>query len=93
WKNGCKFDGWSEFFSFEKWMEAFKQANIDPDFYAIRERELDEVLPWDFIDVGVSKEYLSREYERALKGELTNDCRLGCTGCGINKSFSGGVCN
>lgn len=93
WKNGCKFDGWSEFFSFEKWMEAFKQANIDPDFYAIRERELDEVLPWDFIDVGVSKEYLSREYEKALKGELTNDCRLGCTGCGINKSFSGGVCN
>ncbi|MBW4827288.1 MAG: TIGR03960 family B12-binding radical SAM protein [Clostridiaceae bacterium] len=93
WKNGCKFDGWSEFFSFEKWMEAFKQVNIDPDFYAIRERELDEVLPWDFIDVGVSKEYLSREYEKALKGELTNDCRLGCTGCGINKSFSGGVCN
>lgn len=93
WENGCKFDGWSEFFNFEKWMEAFKQANIDPDFYALRERELDEVLPWDFIDVGVSKEYLLREYEKALKGELTNDCRLGCTGCGINKSFSGGVCN
>lgn len=93
WEKGCKFDGWSELFDYDKWMEALLETEVQGDFYALRERELDEVLPWDFIDSGVSKKYLIREYEKAKAQELTRDCRLGCTGCGINKSFSGGVCN
>jgi len=59
----------------------------------LRERKTDEVLPWDFIDIGVSKKYLIREYEKSLKGELTKDCRLACNDCGIKESFSGGVCD
>lgn len=92
WEKGCKFDGWSEKFDFDKWMEAFNETSIDGDFYALRERSIEEVLPWDFIETGVTKEYLIKEYERAKKGELTKDCREGCTGCGINKCFTGGVC-
>lgn len=93
WEKGCKFDGWGNLFKFDKWMEAFKEMNIDGDFYALRERKTDEVLPWDFIDIGVSKKYLIREYEKSLKGELTRDCRLACNDCGIKESFSGGVCD
>lgn len=91
-KKGCKFDGWQEHFSFEKWMEAFRECNVDPEFYAYRNRDLEEILPWDFIDVGVSKKYLELEYKKAAKGELTRDCRLGCTGCGVNKIAKGGEC-
>lgn len=92
WEKGCKFDGWSEKFDFDKWMEAFKETGIDGDFYALREREIDEILPWDFINPGITKEYLIKEYEKAKGEELTRDCRLGCTNCGINRSFTGGVC-
>ena len=92
WEKGCKFDGWSEQFDFDKWIKAFEETGIDGDFYALRERTLDEVFPWDFIEPGVSREYLINEYEKAKKEELTRDCRLGCTNCGINKSFTGGVC-
>lgn len=91
-EKGCKFDGWQEHFNFDKWMEAFKDCNIDPEFYAYRNRDFNEILPWDFIDVGVSKKYLELEYKRAEKGELTRDCRLGCTGCGVNKFAIGGEC-
>ncbi len=92
WEKGCKFDGWSEKFDFDKWIEAFDETGIDGDFYALRDRDIEEVLPWDFIDPGVTKKYLISEYENAKKEELTRDCRLGCTGCGINKCFTGGVC-
>ncbi|KNF09444.1 Fe-S oxidoreductase [Gottschalkia purinilytica] len=92
WEKGCKFDGWSDLFNFNNWMEAFEETGIDPDFYATRERSYDEVLPWDFLDVGVTKEFLIKENEKSKKEELTKDCRLGCTACGINKSFTGGVC-
>lgn len=92
WKNGCKFDGWDDQFKYDVWVEAFKNTGIDPNFYANREREYDEVLPWDFIDVGVSKQYLIDENERAKEGTLTKDCREGCTNCGINRTFTGGVC-
>lgn len=87
WEKGCKFDGWTEQFDFDKWMESFQEVGIDGDFYALRNRKYDEILPWDFIDIGVSKEYLIKENEKALDGELTKDCRLGCNDCGINKSF------
>lgn len=92
WEKGCKFDGWADYFNYEKWMETFRETKIDPSFYANRHREYDEILPWDFIDVGVSKKYLIRENEKAKEGILTRDCRKGCTGCGINISFTGGVC-
>ncbi len=92
WEKGCKFDGWSEKFNYDLWVEALKEAGIDGDFYALRERDIEEILPWDFIDIGVDKEYLIREYEKAKAGKLTRDCRLGCTACGINQSYLGGVC-
>ena len=91
-ENGCKFDGWADLFNYEKWMKSFEESGVDPYFYATRVREYDEVLPWDFIDVGVSKKYLIRENEKAITGELTHDCRVSCTGCGINTGFVDGVC-
>ncbi|HPT69776.1 MAG TPA: TIGR03960 family B12-binding radical SAM protein, partial [Syntrophomonas sp.] len=87
WQNGCKFDGWSEFFSFTRWMEAFAECQIDPEFY-IRERSHDELFPWDFIDIGVNKEYLWAENECASQGLLTPDCRQAdCVGCGVCPNF------
>lgn len=91
-EKGCKFDGWQEHFLYDKWMEAFEECGIDPAFYANRTREYDEILPWDHIDVGVSKKYLINENEKSKEEKLTKDCRLGCTGCGINNGFIGGVC-
>ncbi|MDO5707412.1 MAG: TIGR03960 family B12-binding radical SAM protein [Andreesenia angusta] len=91
-EKGCKFDGWSDYFDYDKWMEAFDELDIDPHFYANRTRDFDEIMPWDFVDVGVSKEFLKREWERAVEGRLSNDCRQGCINCGVNKEFSGDYC-
>ncbi len=93
WEKGCKFDGWSEHFNYGIWMEAFEEGEIDGDFYALRQRETDEVFPWDFINPGVSKEYLIKEYKKAMTGETTKDCRLGCRGCGIQDCSMRGVFN
>jgi radical SAM family uncharacterized protein len=84
WEKGCTFDGWTEHFKYDLWMEAFNEEGIDPHFYANRTRSADEVFPWDHIDVGVTKKYLWKEYERALQMKLTDDCRLNCTGCGVS---------
>ncbi|WMJ79028.1 MULTISPECIES: TIGR03960 family B12-binding radical SAM protein [unclassified Sedimentibacter] len=92
WEKGCRFDGWYDMFDFDKWMEAFNETNVDPDFFAKRQREITEVLPWDFIDVGVSKKYLISEYEKSLEAMTTHDCRLGCTNCGVNHRLIGGAC-
>lgn len=92
WEKGCKFDGWSDYFNYEMWMEAFRECGIDPAFYANRRRSFEEILPWDHIDAGVSKEYLISEDKKALKGELTRDCRLGCTNCGVRSFSEGEVC-
>lgn len=92
WEKGCRFDGWYDVFDFKKWMEAFEETNIDTDFYAGRVRELDEALPWDFIDIGVSKKYLISEYEKALEAMTTPDCRINCTNCGVNHKLIGGAC-
>ncbi len=89
-EKGCKFDGWDEQFKFDKWLESFQECGIDPDFY-LRERGMDEVLPWDHIDVGVKKCFLKREYEKAMNEETTPNCREKCAGCGAN-SFGVGVC-
>ena len=89
--SGCRFDSWSEYFRHDLWLEAFKKNNIEISFYTTRKRRLDEAFPWDFIDIGVSKEFLKNEYLKALKGEVTPNCRQKCSGCGAAK-FGGGVC-
>ena len=90
WKKGCRMDAWSEYLRFDLWLEAFKDCGLDPTFYANRMRGEKELLPWDFIEAGVTKAYLWREWQRALKGETTPDCRNGCQGCGMQR-FEG-VC-
>jgi len=89
-EKGCLLDGWSENFKYDAWMEAFRECGIDPAFYAYRRREKDEILPWDFIDSGISKAFLWREKEKAERAETTRDCRQGCNGCGLQR-FKG-VC-
>ena len=84
-EKGMQFDAWSECFDFEKWMEVFKEAGIDPNFYATRRFGLDEILPWDMIDIGVTKEFLLREREKAYAGIPSTNCREKCNGCGANK--------
>ncbi|MCI8489079.1 MAG: TIGR03960 family B12-binding radical SAM protein [Lachnospiraceae bacterium] len=90
-EKGCLFDAWSDFFDNRIWMDAFAETGIDPEFYTLRERSLDEMFPWDFIDVGVTKEFLIREYQNALKEHVTKNCRMQCSGCGVGK-YQGGVC-
>lgn len=92
-KNGAKFDGWSEHFDLDRWLNAMEKEGLDPSFYAHRERSYDEVFPWDHIDVGVTKEFLIRENETARNDKITKDCRHGCNGCGINTNDIGrGLC-
>lgn len=81
---GCKFDGWTEHFRPEAWDTAFERSGIDKNFYTTRKREFDEILPWDIIDSGISKRFLINEAQKAVKEEITPDCRNGCTGCGMN---------
>ena len=84
-KAGAKLDGWTEHFRPDAWEKAFKESSIDRDFYTTRKRSFDEVLPWDVIDCGVSKKYLINEAKKAHDEKTTHDCRLGCTGCGMNR--------
>ena len=86
WELGCRLDGWNDQFRYDLWMQAFTDCKVDSAFYANRPRGLEELLPWDFIDIGVTKKYLRLEYERALRGQTTRDCRLGCNGCGIERT-------
>lgn len=88
---GCLYDSWTETFDNEKWMQAFENTGIDPEFYTLRERETSELLPWDFIEIGVTKKFLEREWQRAKDGVVTPNCREGCSGCGA-ATFGGGVC-
>lgn len=88
---GCLYDSWSEYFKYETWMKAFEENEIDPLFYTNRERNKEELFPWDFIDIGVTKNFLWREYELAVKGKVTPNCRQFCSGCGA-LSFGGGIC-
>ena len=90
-KRGALFDAWTETFREEPWLEAFDACGIDIDFYTSRERSLDEILPWDMIDIGVTKEFLKREWSNALNERITPNCRAGCSGCGA-RVFGGGVC-
>lgn len=90
-EKGAMFDAWSEYFDNERWLEAFAETNVDIDFYTLRPRALDELFPWDFIDAGVTKAFLKREWERANLAQTTQNCRAHCAGCGAGK-YRGGVC-
>ncbi|EPR09310.1 TIGR03960 family B12-binding radical SAM protein [Ruminiclostridium papyrosolvens] len=91
WEMGCKFDSWGEHFKFDVWMKAFEECGVAPYFYATRKREYEELLPWDHIDIGVSKKYLINESKKALEGKITPNCRVNCGGCGAT-IFDSGIC-
>lgn len=90
-QKGAIYDAWSEYFDNAKWMEAFEECGLDIGFYTTRERKLNEIFPWDFIDCGVSREFLKREWLKAQKEETSPNCRKQCQGCGASQ-FGGGIC-
>ncbi len=90
-QKGCIFDAWSEYYKNEVWTETFQECGIDTDFYTTRVRSLDEIFPWDFIDCGVSKNFLKQEWQRALLEQTTPNCQVQCNGCGATK-FQCGIC-
>ena len=92
-QNGARLDGWDEYFNYAKWYDAFRQRGVEEDFYTPRGYGEDEILPWDTIDVGVSKSFLKRERHRAYDGQVTPDCRHGCAGCGANSLLQEVVCD
>jgi len=86
WKLGSTFDAWNERFNYQNWLGAFEQTGLEPSFYAQRERPLDELLPWAHIDAGVTPAFLKREYQRAIEGKETPDCReQSCNACGLER--------
>ncbi len=94
WRKGAHLDAWEEYFSLDRWLEAFDQCGLDPHFYANRTRsEKDELLPWSMISSGVRRHYLWRERQRPLPGSLTPDCRTRCNACGAPTSSVGGKCD
>ena len=93
WRNGAKFDSWSEYFDFQRWQDAFASCGLSMDFYATRQRDKDEILPWDMISTGVRKPFLWREREQCYQNKITPDCRKQCTGCGADKLYPGGKCD
>ena len=88
---GCFYDAWSEYFHNDVWMEAFDACGLDPDFYSHRERPLDEILPWDFLDCGVSRSFLEREWQKAKNETISPNCKQACQGCGAAR-FGCGIC-
>ena len=90
--HGCVFDAWTDYFDYRKWQEAYRACDIDETFYTMRERSTDEILPWDFIDIGVTRAFMEREWKRAVtEGAVTPNCREQCSGCGA-RCFGTGVC-
>ena len=90
-QKGCIFDAWTDYFRPDVWNELLDECGVDRDFYNYRERNEDEIFPWDFIDIGVSKQFLRREYENAKQGKVTPNCKQKCSGCGA-ASFHAGIC-
>lgn len=91
WKLGCKFDGWDECFSFENWLKAFDECGVNPEFYANRKREYDEILPWEHLDYGISKQFLIKENQSAYQETTTPNCHIKCSACGAAK-YKEGIC-
>jgi len=92
WRSGAKLEAWSDFFNYDRWVSALAQCGVDSAFYTTRSRGEDEIMPWDHINMGVTKAHLRREYDRAFEGVLSPDCRAGCVGCGA-KTLTGGACD
>ena len=92
-RHGARLDGWDEFFSYKTWLEAFDACGVDPDFYTVRGMGEEEILPWDTVDVGVTKAFLRSERKSAYQGKITPDCREGCSGCGANCLLKEVVCD
>ena len=90
-EKGGIYDAWGEYFNYDRWLEALDEANIDLDFYTTRQRELDEIFPWDFINTGVTKEFLKREWNNAMNEQVSPNCKMKCQGCGAT-IFKGGIC-
>ena len=90
-EKGCLYDAWTEYFHYDRWMEAMEECGLDYHFYTTRERALDEIFPWDFIDIGVTRKFLEREWQQAMAGQVTPNCREKCSGCGAAR-FGCGVC-
>ncbi len=90
-QKGCFYDAWSEYYKHDVWMQTIKECGLSVEFYTHRERSLDEILPWDFIDCGVSKAYLKREWEKAKQEQISENCKLKCQGCGAAR-FGTGIC-
>ena len=90
-KKGCFYDAWSEYFKNDVWEETMAECGLTTDFYSHRERPLDEIFPWDFIDCGVTREFLRREWLKAQSGEVSENCKVKCQGCGVTR-FGGGIC-
>ena len=93
WRNGGRLNSWSDYFDFQRWLDAFEKCDLDPKFYACRERGFDEVLPWSRVSMGVSPKFMWREREMCYKAELSPDCRVKCTGCGAVRLLKGGRCD
>ncbi|MBR5500496.1 MAG: B12-binding domain-containing radical SAM protein, partial [Clostridia bacterium] len=91
WKMGGRFDAWSDYMDYDRWMAAFGKNDLDATQFNQRAREIDEFLPWDHVDVGVTKNFLVREYERAARAEVTPNCRAQCSGCGV-ATYKRGIC-
>ena len=91
-KNGAIYDAWNDYFKYDIWLKSFEENNIDMKFYTVRKRDLDEIFPWDFIDIGVTKEYLKREWLKAAEGKTTENCMIKCNGCGANTYGAGKFC-
>ena len=92
WRQGGRMESWTEFFSLQRWYDAFAKCGLDPAFYAFRERPVDELLPWEHMDMGVTRRHHEIERERAYRSQLTPDCRAGCSGCGAASLLKEGVC-
>ncbi|MDR1018109.1 MAG: TIGR03960 family B12-binding radical SAM protein [Lachnospiraceae bacterium] len=90
-KEGCLYDAWSEYFNYDAWLDAFAKSDIDYTFYILRERDENEIFPWDFIDIEVKKDYLLKEWKKAKEGVVTPNCKEKCSGCGC-LSMGAGVC-
>ena len=93
WRNGGRLEAWTDYFSFERWMNAMDKHGLSVSFYAERERSVDEILPWDMIDVGVRKDHLKREREKCYTSTLSPDCRHQCSACGALRLMEGGKCD
>ena len=85
------YDAWSEYYHNDVWLKTFEECGVDPDFYTIRQREETEIFPWDFIDCGVTRQFLLREWHKAQQAVVTPNCRMACQGCGAGR-YQTGVC-